>query len=120
MRVNNLTLEGNRKGGFANSQKIYYCEVCNGIGRNSGMVTNHLEGCKGMGRKLKKATEMNQHRLQEAMINTRGWKANKLVEETKQMLAEFQADAIRDIDNIKEINREVMEDMIVSYYTQLF
>ena len=117
-----MNLENQQLGGLTATQKIYHCPTCNGLGRNQRFVHHHLANeCDGkQKRKTAACTKENQHRLQEAMINSKEWKSNRLVAETNLLFNEFKLAAIRDIENIREVNREVVEDMLTSFYTKMF
>ena len=116
-----VTNEQRAEGGYNQSQKLYWCPTCNHMGKNNSFLTSHLiNECNGPGRKSKKTTEENQDRLEEAMTNTRLWQAKQLEKESKAMFKAFKDDAIKDIESLREVNREVMESMIQSYYTKIF
>ena len=117
----NVPTQKRAEGGRTQSQKVYYCTECGSISGGNRFVSEHLaKPCKGQTAKTAFATKRNEHRLEEAIANTREWKANRLIDETNALFKEFKQDALRDLENIKEINREVMEDMLRSYYTKLF
>jgi hypothetical protein len=113
----NVTKQQQQEGGYNQSQKIYHCSGCNGLGRNQRFVNHHLVNeCDGKQKiKTAKCTKENQDRLQEAIINTKEWKIKKLKAETNILFNQFKSDAIRDIENMREINATVVEDMLKNY-----
>jgi len=117
-----VSREEKQLGGKISASKIYYCEVCNGLGKSNRFVEAHLANpCDGIQkRKCKATTKANQHRMQEAIINTQIWKNKKLAQESYQLYKQFKLDALRDIENMREINAEVVEDMLKSYHSDLF
>jgi hypothetical protein len=117
-----ITKEEKQLGGRNSTSKIYYCEVCNGIGKSNRFVEAHLATvCDGIQkRKCKASTKNNQHRLPEALINTNIWRKKKLIQETNLLYKEFKAGALKDIENMREINATVVEDMVTSFYGGTF
>ena len=117
-----MTKKENQRGGFIQSQRLYHCEVCGGIARGNRFVAVHLATeCSGIQkRKTKESTKVNLHRIEEAKMNTKQWKADRLVTETNLLFNDFKTAAISDIKNMREINRSIVEDMLKSFYTQLF
>jgi len=117
-----MNYENQQLGGLTATQKIYYCPTCNGLGKNQRFVHHHLANeCDGkQKRKTAACTKENQHRLEEATMNTKYWKSEKLMKESYKLYKQFQTDALRDIDNMRNISNEAVEDMIKTYYTQLF
>ena len=118
----NVTKQQQQEGGYNQSQKIYHCPTCNGLGRNQRFVNHHLVNeCNGQQKiKTVKCTKENQARLQEAMANTKEWKIKKLKAETNLLFKQFKSDAIRDIESMREINNQVVEDMLKTFYTKIF
>ena len=117
-----VSKEQKQLGGKNSAAKIYYCHVCNGLGKSNRFVEAHLANqCDGIQkRKCKETTKTNQHRMQEGMINTKIWKNKKLAQESYQLHKQFKLDALRDIQNMREINAEVVEEMLKSYHSNLF
>ena len=117
-----LTKENQSAGGTISSQKIYHCNNCNGLGRNQRFVDHHLSNeCDGkQKRKVKACTEENQHRLQEAMVNSKEWKANEAMKQANLLFKGFKQETVKHIEELHAINQEVMEEMIIQYYTRLF
>jgi len=102
--------------------KLYHCSVCDGLGQGNRFVEYHLHNeCDGKQKRMVKySTKRNAHRLQEAQINTKEWKANRIVFEANRILREFKSEAVRDIDNMREINKQVVQNMLTTFYTQIF
>ena len=117
-----MTKKENQRGGFIQSQKLYYCETCGGIAKGNRFVAQHLANeCTGkQKRKTKESTKINMHRINEAEMNTNQWKADKLVAETNLLFNEFKSAAMRDIKNMREINKEIVQDLLMTYHTQIF
>jgi hypothetical protein len=117
-----MTKKENQRGGFIQSQRLYHCEVCGGIAKGNRFVSTHLtNACSGVQKRVtKESTKLNQHRLEEAKMNTKQWKADKLVAETNLLFKQFRTDAMRDIKNMREINKEVVQDLLMTYHTQIF
>ena len=117
-----MTKEENSRGGQRQSQKVYYCHKCGGTGNGSSMVNNHLvRDCNGkQGRKLKKATERNSHRLEEALHNTKVWRSEKINEEVREFMKANQ-ESVR--ANIEELYRSIqvgLGDVMENYYKNIF
>ena len=117
MRDGRVSREQKQQGAYAASQKLYHCENCGGLGFGNRFLNYHLiNECKGeQPKKCSKTTNDNQDRLAEAMVNTKEWKIKKLKAESLILFKQFKSDAIRDIENMREINKEVVEDMLKSY-----
>lgn len=118
----NIPRDKQIEGGHIASQKVYYCPTCHGIGGHNRFVSEHLtKECSGVQkRKTIASTKKNAHRLQEAQMNTREWQAHQVKKEANAILNQFKLDVIRDIENLREINREVMEEMLQTYYREIF
>jgi len=117
-----LSKEDQSRGGKTAQSKVYYCHKCGGIGQGSSMVNNHLVGeCNGkQGRKLKKATERNSHRLEEALHNTKVWRSEKINEEVREFMKANQ-ESVR--ANIEELYRSIqvgLGDVMENYYKNIF
>ena len=118
----NLTKDGQSRGGRNASDKVYYCHKCGGCGGGNRMVSHHIAGdCKGIqGRKLKISTENNSHRLEEAIINTAEWQAEKQIEEAKAMMKQQKLNVLTSLEELREVNNEVMSEAFESYYSKIF
>ena len=117
-----LKKEDQSRGGKTAQSKVYYCHKCGGIGQGSSMIQYHLEGdCNGIqGRKLKKATERNSHRLIEATHNTKVWKTEKINQEVREFMKANEK-SVR--ANIEEIYRSIQvgfADVMDHYYKNIF
>ena len=120
--MKHITKEQKQEGGYNSAIKFYHCIQCNGIGQSNRFVEAHLATeCDGIQkRKCKASTKKNQNKLPEAIINTKIWKNKKLIQESYQLHKQFKSNAIRDIENMREINATVVEDMLKTFYTQIF
>ena len=118
----NYTKEGQSLGGRNASQKVYYCDKCGGIGSGNRMISDHLAGdCQGIqGRKLKKSTEKNSHRLEEAIVNTREWQAQKQIELANQMAREHKAKVLASLEELRTVNNQVMSEAFETYYSKIY
>ena len=103
-------------------EKLYFCSVCKGLGSGNRFVEHHLHNqCSGkQKRRVRESTKRNGHRLHEGIINTKQWKSEKIIFEANRILRAFKSEAVKDIDNMQEINRSIVEDMLKSFYTQIF
>ena len=118
--MNNFTKEDQSIGGTKQSQKVYHCAVCGGIGRGNRMVSDHLNGCKGMGRRLKKSTEDNSHRLQEAKANSELYFKERLVESLRKDYVRAKNDILDNIELLRTEFGAQFEASLEEYYTKKF
>ena len=112
--------EGKAEGGYNASQKVYYCFDCGSIGQGNKMVSQHVEGCKGMGRRTKVSTELLKHREDEAKVNTQLWKQEQV---EIALNAEYKEAKQRILDSIEEMRNIFGYEYQVSleaYYKQIF
>jgi len=112
--------EGKAQGGYVQSQKVYYCEHCESIGRGAKMISHHLEGCMGQGRRTRKSTEELKHRKEEAIMNTKEWEANRHAEEAKIAFNEMRDVTLQHIQELRDINSEVMHEIVEAYFKRIF
>ena len=115
-----METRGNSKGGFNASQKVYHCPECGAIGRGNRMISHHLQGCNGMGRKTKKSTEELKHRLEEAKINTELWFKE---EAEKALYKDYMAAKERILESIEEMRQTFgtsYQASLEAYYKQIF
>jgi len=117
-----MTKEQNARGGYNQSQKIYFCSKCNGISSGNRFVSDHLaKECNGIQkRKTKASTKKNAHRLEEAQINTELWYKEKV---NAELYAEFKVAKQRIIDSIEEMRAifgAEFQATLETYYKQIF
>ena len=117
-----MTREDNIQGGKTAQDKVYYCRKCGGIGQGSRMVHHHLQNdCGGVqGRKLKKATERNSHRLEEAIVNTHAWNAEKVNCEVRQFFQANQESVRAHIEELHMSIQDTLNETLTSYYKNIF
>ena len=109
-------------GGYNQSQKFYYCSKCHGIARGNRFVAEHLAGeCDGVQkRKTKKSTKENQHRLEEAKINTELWFKEQ---QNKALYQEYKEAKSRILESIESIRQEFgtsYQTSLSEYYRSIF
>ena len=109
-------------GGYNQSQKFYHCEVCGGIARGNRFVNEHLlKECDGIQkRKTKKSTQENQHRLEEAKINTELWFREQ---QEKALYKDYKEAKARILESIEQIRMEFgtsYQTSLEEYYRQIF
>ena len=117
-----MTKEENSRGGQRQSQKVYYCHKCGGIGRSNSMVSSHLKhDCNGkQGRKLQKSTKELSDRLEEAIHNTKVWKTEQINKEVAEYLKANQASVRAQIEELHAAVRTGSHDVLEHYYQNIF
>ena len=112
--------EDNAKGGHTASQKVYYCYDCQSIGQGQKMVSHHLQGYRGQGRKTKKSTEALKHRLEEAKFNTDLWHKQKVEAELRIEYKEAKQRILDSIQEMRSIFGNQFEATLEAFYKQIF
>jgi hypothetical protein len=118
----NLSKEDQSLGGRTAQSKVYYCENCCGIGKGSQMINNHfIRFCEGkQGRKLKKSTDLNAHRLEEAILNTKIWEAEQDIKHAAEVMKAQKDSALSHIEELRKISKEFLGDGLLEYYSKIF
>ena len=109
-------------GGYNQSQKFYYCSHCKGIARGNRFVAEHLhKECDGVQkRKTKKSTQENQHRLEEAKINTELWYKEQAEAALNKEYQQAKARILESIEEMRQIFGTSYQASLEAYYKQIF